>query len=179
MKLSDKSVQEFKQIFEKEYGKKLSDSEARESAERFMGFMSILYDQAVIEAKRNKRLDKEPKGFALESHEGPYNCLVCHRSFKGNEMWWDKFGLKCFDCQRNIDNKIIPGEIVKNDKLVIHDWQLPSILGVHPATVRKLRREGRIKGIDLKTTEGITYHTVYLVKENKEFIEKYSKNKGI
>ncbi len=42
MSLSDKSVQEFKEIFEKEFGKKLSGQEARDSAERLVGFFELL-----------------------------------------------------------------------------------------------------------------------------------------
>ncbi len=175
MPLSDKSVQEFKDIFKKEYGKDLSDSEARKSAERLMGFMGILYDQAVIETRRTKRLEKEPEGFALEEHEGPYNCIICHQSISGSNAWWDLNGLKCLDCQRNIKEGIIPGEICKDDKLRIKDWELLSKYGIHPSSIRKLRRQRVLNGIDLTTNKGVKYHTVYLVKDNKKFLKSYSK----
>lgn len=173
MPLSDKSVQEFKDIFKKEYGKELSDSEARESAERLMGFMGILYDQAVIEARRTKRLEKEPEGFALKEHEGPYNCILCHQSISGSNAWWDLNGLKCLDCQRNIKEDVIPGEICTKDELWIKDWQLHSDFGVHPATRGKLKREGMLKGRELKNEKGQVYYTIYLVSENQEFLKKY------
>jgi DNA-directed RNA polymerase subunit RPC12/RpoP len=108
MQLSDKSIQEFKDIFEKEYGKKLSDAEARESAENLMGFMSILYDQAVIEARRTKRLEKEPEGFFLDATEGPYTCGICGENHCGNEIWWNLDGLRCTNCWRNIKEGVIP-----------------------------------------------------------------------
>ena len=179
MTLSDKAVQEFKDIFKKEHGKELSDVEARESAENLMGFMSILYDQAVIEAKRKKKLEKEPEGFALEEHEGPYNCRICYQSVSGRNAWWDVNGVKCLDCQRNIKNGIIPGEICKNNELWIKDWQLTSDFGLHSSTVRKLQREGKLHGIDLTTKDGIKYYTVFLVKDNTDFLKAYKEKQKI
>lgn len=40
--LSDKSVQEFKEIFKKEYGQDLTDTEAREQGERLLKYFEIL-----------------------------------------------------------------------------------------------------------------------------------------
>jgi hypothetical protein len=40
--LSDKAVQEFKDIFKKEYGKDLTDSEAREQGERLIKYFELL-----------------------------------------------------------------------------------------------------------------------------------------
>ena len=42
MSLSDKSIQEFKEIFKKEYGKEYTDAEAREAAENLIGFFELL-----------------------------------------------------------------------------------------------------------------------------------------
>lgn len=39
--LSDKAVQEFKDIFKKEYGQDISDAEAREQGERLVSFFEI------------------------------------------------------------------------------------------------------------------------------------------
>ena len=177
MTLSNKSIQEFKDIFEKEYGKKLSDEEAQESGQRLVSFVEILLEIAQKEERRKKRLEKEPDGFALDESEGIYNCRFCHQSVSGSDAWWDINGVKCLDCQRNIKEGVVPGEICTKDELWIKDWQLTSDFGIHPATVRKLRREGRLKGIDLKTREGVKYYTVYLVKDNKDFLKAYERTK--
>lgn len=58
MTLSDKSVQEFKDIFKKEYGQDLTDAEAREQGERLVSFFEILYEQAQTEHRRKMRLKK-------------------------------------------------------------------------------------------------------------------------
>ncbi len=43
MKISNESVQEFKDMVRKEYGDELSDFEAREAAERISGFIKLIY----------------------------------------------------------------------------------------------------------------------------------------
>ena len=106
--LSDKTIQEFKDIFKKEYGKDLSDVEAREQGERLLGFFEILYKQAQTEHRRKLRLEKEPNGFFLEVSEGPLGCGICGRQHPGNEIWWNLDGLRCSDCWRNIKEGVIP-----------------------------------------------------------------------
>lgn len=59
MALSDKSIQEFKEIFRKEYGKEYTDSEAREAAENLVGFFELL----IKVDQRNKQKDIERKTF--------------------------------------------------------------------------------------------------------------------
>ncbi len=173
--LSDKAIQEYKEIYKKEYGKDISDSEAQEQGERLTRFFDVLFQIAQKEHKRKLRLKKEPKGFHLDEDEGPYNCRVCHQLVSGKEAWWDLNGVKCLDCQRNIEEKIIPGEICQNDNLWIRNWELQYEYGLHSSTIRKLKREGILYGRDLKTKDGTTYHTVYLKNENKEFLKKYPK----
>lgn len=44
MTLSDKAIQEYKEIFKKEYGQELTDVEAREQGERLLMFFQTLID---------------------------------------------------------------------------------------------------------------------------------------
>jgi len=173
--LSDKLVQEYKEIFKKEYGQELTDSEARDQAERLTGFFNILYDQAVIEHRRKLRLKKDKvRGFYLDATEGPYTCAVCRENYPGNDIWWNTKGLRCRDCWRNIQNKVIPSLTYdSDDKVWIKEWQLQTDYNLHPATRGKLRRQGILKGRDLKRTDGNIYCTVYLIEENEEFFKKY------
>lgn len=46
---------------------------------------------------------------------------------------------------------------------------------MHPATAKKLRREGLLHARELKRKDGGVYYTVYLKEENKEFLKKYPK----
>jgi len=178
--LSNKAAQKFKRLMKKEYGEKLSDSEAKVQGERLLQFVEILIKQAQIEHKRKQRLKKEKiKGFFLEASDGHYTCAVCRETLPGNEIWWNLEGLRCRDCWRNIQEGVIPSLTHdSDDKIWIKEWQLQSDCGLHPATRGKLRREGILKGRDLKRKDGSIYCTIYLVKENREFLKKYPKRKS-
>ena len=179
--LSDKEVREFKDIFKKEYGQDLTNAEAREQGERLVGLFEILFKQAQIEHSRKMRLKKEKvKGFFLDASEGPYNCGICKEVTLGNNIWWNIDGLRCRDCWRNIQEGVIPPLTYdSDDKIWIKEWQLQSDYSLHPATRGKLRREGLLRGRNLKRKDGSIYCTVYLVKENKEFFKKYPKKSKI
>lgn len=175
--LSNKAVKEFKDIFKREYGQDLTDAEAQDQGERLVGFFDILYEQAQTEYRRKLRLKREKiKGFFLEASDGHYTCAICGETLPGNEIWWNSKGLRCKDCWRNIQKKVIPSLTYDSDnKVWIKEWQLQYYFGIHPSTRRKLRREGLLKGRDLKQEDGTIYCTVYIVKENEEFFKKYSK----
>ena len=170
MSLSDKEIQEFKDIYKKKYGIDLSDKKARDCGERLIAFANILIDQAIIKERRKRRLKKEPNGFCLEETEGAYSCRVCYQSVSGKNAWWDKWGVKCLNCQRNLKEGVIPPEICKNNDLAVCNWQLKSDFGLHSSIVRKLRREKKLIGRDLKRKDETIYHTIYLISENKDFL---------
>lgn len=132
-----------------------------------------------IENLRKKRLIHEPDGFTLEESEGKYNCRVCNKYVSGEDAWWDLNGIKCIDCQRNIKEGVVPAEICTDDDSWIKEWQMKSDFSIHAGTVKKLKREGILHGRDLKTEGGIIYYTVYLIAENKEFLEKYPRKPKI
>lgn len=180
MRLSDKSVQDFREIFKKEYNKELTDDEARESAQNIFNVYELLFDLAMIQLRREKRLKTEKiKGFFLEAGHF-YTCNICGETREGNEIWWSKKGNHCADCWHNIQNKVIPDLANDSDnKVYIKDWQLKSYYGIHPMTARKMRRLGELVGRDLKRKDGRTYCNVYLVKENKQFFETHPKKPKI
>ncbi len=128
-----------------------------------------------IEATRKRRLEKEPEGFFLNDGKGPYSCGLCGVGAYGEDIWWNLDGLRCRNCWRNIKEGVIPPlrHRYDEDKTYFQDWQIESDFGVHPATRGKLKREGVLKGRDLKNEKGETYYTVYLVSENQEFLKKY------
>lgn len=173
--LSDKAIRDYKETFKKEFGQDLTDAEAREQGERLVALVDLLLEQAQIEHRRKLRLKKEPDGFCLEEGEGFYNCRVCYQQVSGKSAWWDLNGVKCLDCQRNINEGVVPSEVCEDHDLVISNWEFKDKYGLHPSTVRKLKREGKIKGRELKDKKGTVYHTVYLVSENQGFLKKYPK----
>ena len=53
--LSDKAIQEYKEIFKKEFGQDLTDAEAREQGERLVLFFKTLID---IDQREKNKLKK-------------------------------------------------------------------------------------------------------------------------
>lgn len=170
MAITDQSLQKYKEILERDSKRKWSDDEVREASERLTRFASLLIDIFLEEKRKEKKLEEFPNGYHLEDRDGQYHCRICYRYIEGKDTWYDKYGLKCMDCQRNIDNGVIPGEICKDEDSWFKGWQLKSDLGIHPQTAKKLVREGKLKVRELKDGEGKTYFKVYLVSENKEFL---------
>jgi hypothetical protein len=171
MAITDQSLQKYIEILERDSKRKWSDDEVREAAERLTQFASLLIDIFLEEKKKEKKLDEFPNGYHLEDRDGQYHCRICYRYIEGKDTWYDKYGLKCINCQRNIDNGVIPGEICKDEDSWFRGWQLKSDLGIHPQTAKKLVREGKLKVRELKDEEGKTYFRVYLVSENREFLK--------
>lgn len=124
---------------------------------------------------RTCRLKNEPDGFYLNDGGRGYTCGVCRRSHDGEDIWWRPDGLRCRDCWRNIQEGVIP--VLDLDK---EWWEKEHFgkydiekRGVHPSSIKKLRREGVLAGRDLKDEKGYVYETVFLVSENKDFLKKY------
>ncbi len=171
MALSDKSLKRFKKIFEEKFGREWANDEVRDAAKRLVEFYSSLLDIYKEEKLKEKKIEKFPNGYHLDDRDGQYHCRICYRYIEGKDTWYGKYGLKCIDRQKNIDNGTILGEICKDDSLLFKDWQLNSDLSTHPQTAKKLVREGKLKVRELKDEEGKMYFKVYLVSENKKFLK--------
>lgn len=170
--LSKKAIDEFKVIYKEESGgKKLTDAEAADAANRLLGFMEVLMKAAAREEGRKKRLKKESKGFHLEEDGSVYNCLVCHRQISGKTGWWDEWGQKCLDCQRSINEGVIPPQVCTDSDSWFADWELKGRFGVHPQTIKKMRRLGELKARELQDRDGGVYFRVYLISENQDFLK--------
>lgn len=177
MKSSYKNIQQFKEAYQKDTGVLITDSQAEEYYERLSQLADIILSVALQEYRREKRLESEPNGFSLEEDEGTFSCSICYKSISGDQTWWDSFGLRCKDCQNNIQNSVIPVEICKDRNIWFKDWQLKSDFKIHPQTAKKLVRENILHPRELKDEKGNIYFKVYMMKENQNFLKKY-KNKS-
>lgn len=132
-----------------------------------------------IEAVRKRRLEKEPEGFFLDG-DGYYNCGICYEGHYGNDIWWNLDGIRCADCWRNIKEGVIQSlkkHLFDNEGEWFSSSQMRDTFNVHPASVKKLRKEGLLHGRDLKNGQGGIYYTVYLESENQEFLKKYPRKR--
>jgi C4-type Zn-finger protein len=155
------------------------DKRMKYGSSNWVRFAEMRGEQEGIEAARKRRLEKEPEGFFLDK-DTHYNCGICYEGHYGNEIWWNLDGTRCADCWQNIKKGIIPPlkkHLFDNDGEWISNSQLKSDYNVTSPLARKLRKEGTPHGRELKRSDGSTYCTIYLVNENKEFLNKYPKNK--
>lgn len=145
MTISDKSLDEFIALSEKEGIKYKTRVEASESANNLLGLCDVLIQMGLKEDGFKKRLEKEPKGFSLAG-EGR-NCSLCGYGVYESDGWYDKWGFKCTNCQEAVDKKQIPGSLCGdyNHKRCITDTSLSHKSGLHVQTIRKLIRQGKIK----------------------------------
>ena len=98
------------------------------------------------EKRRVRRLETEPKGFSMAG-EGRC-CSLCGRMISQEDGWYDKWGLKCMNCQKAVGSRKIPGSLCRDykNKKFIPDTSLAYKLGVRVQSLRKLIREGKIIG---------------------------------
>ncbi|MCL5411921.1 MAG: hypothetical protein M1150_04290 [Patescibacteria group bacterium] len=130
-----------------------------------------------IENVRKRRLEKEPEGFFLNIDDGPYSCGICGTGHYGNEIWWNLDGLRCINCHKNIKDGVIPS--IKSRHNNDGEWfdksQVSYDYGVPPIRRTKLEKEGLLQPINLVNREGMIYFTLYLEKDNQNFLKKYPK----
>jgi len=164
--LPKKAIEEFEEIYKKEFGEEISDEEALEQGTRPVNFFKVLYKMDVKEKMRKEKLKKYPKGFHLPESE-IYNCCVCHNQIQGKDTWYDKDGIKCLLCQKALDQGIITSEICRNDDSWYSTMDLKDKFGLHYQTVMKKIRLGELKARVILNEKKQPYFYVFLKRENK------------
>jgi hypothetical protein len=139
-----------------------------EARHNLVGFIETLIEMDQAQKALQARLKDKPEGFSIVG-EGT-RCSLCDRHFY-EEMWYDKWGGKCFDCQDAVDKRIVPGSICRdfnNEKHVIAT-ELSYRTGLHVQTIKKLARQGKLKARAFKGQNGEVW--VFLRKENPNLAE--------
>lgn len=168
MQLEEKHIKEFKELLEKESGREVTWAEASEGSYNLVSLVDLLLKMAHKEHLWKQRLLTEPKGFSLEGNGR--TCALCKKSMSEDENWYDKWGLKCKICQRAIDKKIIPGSILKNNKLWYSEYDLSDRFNLKKKHITSWIKEGIIKSREVKNDNGTTYTRIFLIKDNKGFL---------
>lgn len=143
--ISDIYLTDFKELCDKKGIKYETEAEYHEAASNLVGFVDLLVQIDMEERSRKKRLESEPKGFALEGKGR--NCSLCKRGVYEGDGWYDKWGFKCMNCQDAVNRKKIPGSLCRdwdNEKCITESL-LAHTVGLHSQTIRKLIRNGEIK----------------------------------
>jgi len=167
--------------YKKEKEKKKLDPEklAKYAGNNIVGLARLNGEFDGIESMRKRRLLKEPNGFLLEDTGSSYSCTICGDQTPTGSTWWFPHARWCVKCKKNIDDGVIP-KLVNEERYEetwLKEFDLEYHYGLKKQSVRKLEKEGLLHPRKLINTEGWTYCSVYLMKENKEFLEKYPKIK--
>lgn len=172
-RLSQKTYDDFKQISNKNGITYASDLEMKQSADNLVRFVKLMAELEAEHRGWEQRLEKEPKGFSIPSKGR--NCSLCRTGVHG-EVWYDKWGMKCMNCQAALHKKIIPGYVFKDkdNKRHITAAQLNSKFGLHPQTINKLIRQKKLKA--RLVTNG---PTVFLKSDNPNLPDVISQEMGI
>jgi hypothetical protein len=139
-----------------------------EGLHNLVGFIETFIEIDQAQKALQARLKDEPKGFSIVG-EGT-RCSLCERHFY-EEMWYDKWGGKCFDCQDAVDKRVVPGSIcrdIRNEKHILAT-DLSQKYDIHYQTIKKLARQGKIKPRAFKGQHGEVW--VFLRKENPKLGE--------
>lgn len=106
METTNERLLEIKEFLEKEHGREFSLDEAQDALNRINVLARIIADAAIEKCDWENKLKKFPQGFHLERRS---ICMICGSSKQGDELWYDKYGIKCMICQKAIEQKIISG----------------------------------------------------------------------
>jgi len=163
--------------------KKLSkkiDEEKRRKYENHT-YVQLARLNAEVEGKdnlRKKRLEKEPKGFAIPVGE-TYSCHICFTSINSSNGWYDKYGFKCLDCQRAVDNGIIPPEVFEEENSWYTDWHVESEFHIPAPVIKKIVKQGILKPRIVTDDRGKDHTYVFMALENNDLLENYKKKHQI
>lgn len=164
MQLKKEHLDEFKKIWKEAYKQDLDDQTAQEYAQSIVNYVELLMPIAERIHRWDEKLKELPQGYALPDN-GVYSCAICYDSVSGPTGWYDQYGIKCLPCQKAVEGNIIPGSICKEHDSWYSMSDLKSQFKLHPATVKKMIRDGNLNARIIKAN-GHDHCYVFLKSEN-------------
>lgn len=171
MSLSYEMIQKLKQIFIDDYGVEMTDEETTDSAYRLFRFAELLMKIEQKEIARRAKLKDFPKGYSFDD-DNFYNCPICHKSMMNEEIWYDDCGMKCLECQDNLNKKRIPKSVFKKKDSWYSYYGLKSKFGIDEKEAKRLKKEGKLNSRDFISSKGRCYYSVFLKKDNPGLVGK-------
>lgn len=105
---------------------------------------NVILDLYKWEKSMRKKLETLPQGFKFPASN--MTCNVClGETF--SEMWYDQLGMRCVDCQRAYQKKVIPKYIVQGNRngAYITETYLSSKTGLKSEQIKKRVSTGELK----------------------------------
>jgi hypothetical protein len=168
MEISNKLIQEMKDLLEKKEGREFTWGEASEAAYNLTGLAELCFDFGEEECRRKKKLEENPKGFTLEGIG--YSCFICGNGTPAGGNWYDKYGIKCLTCQKAIDRKEIPASLAKDKESWYSKYDLESCFNIKGPALRKWIKDGIIKARTLTSDGKGVHYQLFLIKDNLGFL---------
>lgn len=159
--LSEEAIKKYQEVYKKNYGKDITYEEAAEAGRNLVNLYEVLLKSHLREERLEAKLKDFPKGFSIMDGK-TYSCSICHSQIKDEQLWYDKWGRKCFACQDAVNKKKIPGSICRNEKDWYATWELGMYFKIKAPVVSKLVRQGILKA-RIVPKSGFK---VFLIKEN-------------
>ena len=168
MYTKDEQIRSFKELWKKERGEDLTNAQALEYSENLLGFYRALLDVHTRIERWKERLINEPNGFPIPTNE-TYSCIICHHHIKGDEGWFDQFGIKCRLCQKAVDEGVIPGTVATDRDSWYSSDDLKKRFGWRHTTLAKKVRTGELKSREIRDGKHFWYF-VFLKEENSTLV---------
>ena len=165
--LSEEQIKEFQALYKKNFGEEISSEEAADSARRLLMLVKICRDGWIEEYKRKERLKESPKGLLLEKMT---YCAVCGPLGYPEQVWYDKWGIKCLTCQAAVDKKIIPGNVAKDQDGWYSQSDLEYRFNIDRHTMKKFIKQGILKPRIIPDSTGNPHAYLFLLKDNKDVL---------
>lgn len=121
-------------------GREVTDKEVEEVAQFMRSLAHIGLDQYLEESRREEKLQQFPDGYPFD--KDGLSCGICGLPAPINKSWYDKYGLKCEECQQAVNNGIIPGEITAHKDLYYSDYDLESYFNLDGKAVNRWIKKG-------------------------------------
>ncbi len=169
-------IQKLKTGLEKEHGREFTMEEATQAKWDIEKFVNIFMEFADEEIRRKNKLIENPNGFLFD-RQG--RCSICHDYAEEGNLWFDKYGLKCMNCQKAINEKIIPASIAINEDSWYSKYELQKYFNIRGAYLSKCIKQSLLKNRIVQNENGKVHFQIFLIKDNKGVLppKKYLKSR--
>ena len=166
--ITDKEIQEMKDMAEQRHGHEFSWEESRKAIHDLQILVDISLELMEEEWNREEKLKEFPKGYHLD--ENSYRCEVCGGPAKGENSWYDKYGIKCMSCQGAVNDKIIPAALAKNKESWYSTSEMDSYFNIRGTLLNKYIKQGLIKERIILNAQKKRHLQLFLLKDNKDVL---------
>lgn len=163
-----KILKETRILLEKQHSRSFSEEEVSDAAGFVYFLAETALEQALEQAEWDEKLTEFPQGYHLQ--KGGV-CRICRDHVKGEDCWYDQYGLKCMLCKQAIYWKIIPAAIAQDDELYYSETGLVIYFNLEGKVLNQWIKDGLLKARTILKKDGKKKHyRIFLLSDNKGFL---------